>query len=385
MTDFGFLLVVVLLLYLLECAVWVPAGSVAFRLPSSSKRKIRMLTRPRAGAGSGIAFSSPFSVGGGVVICSPLPIALSPQGVASDPRLATRLGRHDFIAFEDMHRIERTQRKLLINGSTFVAAPSEIQARELGEMLERLKRKKLTDRAAQIEKEIARSFDADFLESRLQEYAEKTERLQFGSLALFIVIFLASPITVWRWGLAAVWPFLLAALLLNMLLIAWDLRHAERELFPKERETPWQAIATVLLSPPAALHAAQYVARHFVRGFHPLALAAARSSENDFRELAAWVLRDVKFAPEQSGRTNPLAADCEKWFRRRLETAVTSLLRKKGRSPDELLSPPPRESQDVQSYCPRCLCQFVIRQGVCADCGEIYLRAFDTRAVDATP
>lgn len=383
MTDFGFLLVVILLLYLLECAVWVPAGSVAFRVASDSKRPIPMLTKPRAAAGAGIVFSLPFSPGSGVIVCSPWPMALSPHGIASDPWLAVRPGSRDFIAFDDMH-IERDQQKLLINGFTFVVAASEVQARGLGEMLQRLKETKLKDRAARIETEIASGLDPSVVESRLQEYAEKTNRLRFDSFTLFIVIFIASPITVWRWGLAAAWPFLLVALLLNMLLIAWDLRRAVRGLFPNQRETPWQALATVLLSPPAALHATQYLARDLVRGFHPLAIAAARCTDKDFRELAAWVQRDVKFTPEHEA-TNPVAADCHKWFRQTLDTAVTLLLRKRGCSPDELLGPPPRESPDVQSYCPRCLCQFVIREGVCADCGEIYLRAFDSHAVDATP
>jgi hypothetical protein len=384
MTDFGLLLVVILLLYLLECAVWVPAGSVAFRLASDSKRPIPMLTKPGAAARAGVAFSLPFSPGSAVIVCSPWPMALSPQGIASDPRLAARPGSRDFIAFDDMRRIERDQHKLLINGFTFVAAASEVQTRILGEMLQRLKETKLKDRAARIEREIAGSLDPSVVESRLQEYAEKTRRLRFASLALFVVIFIASPITVWRWGLAAAWPFLLAAVLLSMLFVAWDLRRAVRGLFPNQRETPWQALATVLLSPPAALHATQYVARDFARGFHPLAIAAARCTDKDFRELAAWVQRDMKFAPER-GATNPAAADCDKWLRQTLDTAVTSLLRKKGCSPDELLLPPPRESEDVQSYCPRCLCQFVISQGVCADCGEISLRAFDNHAVDAAP
>jgi len=337
-----------------------------------------MLTKPRAVAGSSIAFSLPFSVGSGVIVCSPMPVSLCPQGIALNPRLVTAFERREFIAFEDMHRIEPAQQNLLINGSLFVAASSEIQAIELAEVLKRLKQEKVTDRPAVIEKEIARSLDAGLMYSRLQDYADKTRQLKFDSLVLFGLIFLVSPIAVWRWGLPAAWPFLLSALLLNVLLIAWDLSRTDHELFPKEREVRWQAIVMVLLSPPAALHATKYLARDFGRGCHPLALAAARCSETDFRELAAWVLRDVKFAPERGeGTTDPRAADCGKWFRQRLQMAMCSLVRNKGHSPDELIAPPTRESEYVQSYCPRCLCQFVIREGACKDCGEISLRAFD--------
>ena len=378
MIDFNVLLVAVLLLYFLECVVWVPAGSVAFRLPSGSKRPIRMLTRPRPVARSGIAFSFPFSMGSGVIVCSPLPISVCPQGIASGSWFVTGSKQHDFISFKDMNQVEQVGKNLLINGNAFVATASEIQAAELGEILERLKRQQLKDRAAEIERELAHSLDAGYMNSRLQEYVEKTERLRVDSLVLFITIFLVSPIVVWMRGIAAVWPFLLLALLLNAMLIAWDFRRVARELFPKSSEGHWKAIITILLSPPAAMHPTKYLARDFGRDCHPLALAAARCSETDFRELASWVLRDMNFPPEMDRATDNQAENCTEWFRQRFQSAVSSLLRDKGYSSEKLMAPPQRESECVQAYCPRCLCQFVIPEGVCKDCGEVSLRTFNT-------
>ena len=376
MIDFSVLLVVVLLLYVLECVVWVPAGSVAFRLPSSSKRPIRMLTRPNPMARSGIAFSLPFSIGSGVIVCSPLPISVCPQGVASGSQFMAGSKHHDFIFFKDMNKIEPSGKTLLINGDVFVATASEIQAAELGKILKRLKRQQLKDRPGEIERELAHSLDASYMDSRLKEYIEKTQRLAVDSLALSVIIFLAAPIVVWKWGLLAAWPFLFPVLLLNMLLIAWDFRRVARELFPKTGEGHWKAIMTIILSPPAALHPTKHLALDFGRDCHPLALAAARCSETDFRELASWVLRDTMFAPEMGESTDRQAEDCAKWFRQRFQNAVSSLLSYKGYRPEGLIAPPPRESERVQAYCPRCLCQFVIPEGICRDCGEISLRAF---------
>jgi hypothetical protein len=376
MIDYGFLLAVLFLLYLLECVAYIPVGSVAFRLPSSAKRRMRLLTKPQPALRSSLVFSLPFSVGSGIIVCSPLPISLCPQGIACNPRIASS-GQREFIAFDDMQQIDSAQRNLLINGASFVTAASEIQAGEIREMLQRVKQQRLPERQAEIEREIARSVDVDRMCSRLAAYADKAWDLKVDLIALFVVIFLVSPIVVLKLGLATVWPFVIAVLLLNVALIAWDFRRINREVF-QNANVPWQAIVMVLLSPPAALHATKYLARDLGRGYHPLALAAARCSDADFLNLAAWVLRDVRFAPEQeTGGTDTRATDCRKWFYHKLQTGLYSLVRKKGFAADDLMGPPRRESEYVQSYCPRCLSQFVIREGVCTDCGRIPLNSFE--------
>lgn len=377
MIEFWFLLFVLLILYVAECAVWVPAGSIAFRLPFNPERPMRMITKLRTVPRSSIVFAFPFPLRSEVIVCSPLPVFLSPGGIVAGPGFIVDVRRDEFAAFEDVLQIEAELRKLLVNGMAFVATASEVQATELASLLKRVRKRTLKERAAEIEKELAHSLDPACACSRLKEYTEKTSDLSLDSLVLLFVIFVVSPILVWRWGLVATWPFLLAYVVLNVSLIAWDFHRANRDLFPTTGITRWSTITMILLSPPAALRAAKYLARDIGHGYHPLAFAASRCSNKEFRALASWVLREVMFVPDTSISLDKRSADCTQWFRRKFQNAVLALVHKQGDHPEELLAPPLRESDRVQSYCPRCLSQFVIYDGVCTDCGRISLRPFD--------
>ena len=126
-----------------DCAVWVPAGSIAFRLPFNPERPIRMITKLRALPRPGLVFAYPFSLRSEVVVCSPLPLSISPRGIVSGPGFVASVTGGNFVAFEEMRRIEAELRKLLVNGTAIVAAASEVQAIELVDLLKRVRKRTL--------------------------------------------------------------------------------------------------------------------------------------------------------------------------------------------------------------------------------------------------
>ncbi|HEY6442629.1 MAG TPA: hypothetical protein VIY66_04745 [Candidatus Acidoferrales bacterium] len=323
-----------------------------------------------------IAFVSPFSFRGGVAVFPSLPISICPRGIAVDPSIVTEGTQKEFVAFEHVSSIQAIDRDLVVNGRVFAVTASEAQAAKFAKIVKRLKDRSSQDRSVEIERDLSQSLDADLIQSKLEVYVEKTSDLSFDSLALFITIFFVSPIVVWRWGLVRTWPFLLCSVALIVGLTAWDYYRTNQELFPASSASEWRAIASILLSPPTAMHATKYLARDFGRDYHPLALAAARCRREDVRSLASRVLRDLRFPRETSEPTDRLATDCTNWFAHQLENAVSSLLREAGQEPEELIAPPLRESGLARSYCPRCLCQFVISEGQCTDCGGIPLCSF---------
>jgi hypothetical protein len=384
MIEFGFLLSALLLLYLAECAVWVPAGSIAFRLSSNPKRPLRIITKSRVVPRSSIVFAYPFFPPNDVVVCSPQLLSICPEGIAPDPRFLAG-ARGGFVAFEKIFRIGVELRKLVVNGAPFVATSSEIQATELADFLKRLRKRTSKERTSEIEKQLARNLDSDGAQSRLEDYAETTSTLSRDSLTLQFMVFVVSPVVVWKFGLNIVWPFLLIYLVLHVSLIAWDFHRASRRLFPTAGTARWGTIAMILLSPPAALRATKYLARDIGLGYHPLAFAASRCSNKEFRKLASSVLREVMFAPEAMG-LDKQSVDCSQWFRHRFQNAVLELLRKHGNALQELIAPPLRESEHVQSYCPRCLAQFVLLDGVCTDCDSVPLRSYNaSKNLPTTP
>ncbi len=376
MIEYCFLLVVFLLLYIVECAVWVPVGAIAFRVAFNPKRPITLLTKLAAQPSPGIVFAIPFSLRSDVIVCPLFPLSISPSGIASCSRLDDTNATGKFVAFEDIVRLEWEQNALLVNGSA-VAKCSEIQAAELVNVLKRLKKLPIERRVSEIEKILAQRFDPKGVEARVKELTEDASNLNLDCLILPIMIFAVSPIVVWRWGLAASWPFVLAYLIFNALLIAWDFRCADQDLFPTKGTTRWSTIATILLSPPTAARAMKYLARDIGSGYHPMAFAASRCSDADFRRLASWMLRRSMFEPKTYRNADGGYEESTQWFRLKIQEHILALVHAHGDNPEEIIAPNQRESDRVESYCPRCLSQYVISEGLCSDCGGVSLLPFD--------
>jgi hypothetical protein len=380
MIEFWVLLAVFLILYIAESLVWVRAGAVGFRLWSNPARALGMVTEPRISPRSTVTFVFPFIFRNEIIVSSPLPILPSPEGIALDPMFISGAVRHESWAFEDIRHITTNERKIVINEKTFFISSSEGEAVATVEFLRRLKNKPPSERKAQIEKEIASRLDPKLADARLKEFLDRTFTVSLSSLALLIFVFILSPIAITLFGLGATWRYLLGFMIFNVLLIIWDFYRADRELFGAEKTIPWSDIFTILLSPPAALRATKYLAKNFAYEYHPLALAAARCSTEDFRALASITLRELLYSADSdcgNGVSDDPAANFREWFRNACRTAVAKVVKDRGQNPDDLIAAPPRESSNVQSYCPRCLSQFLMPEGVCVDCNRISLRRFE--------
>ncbi len=374
MIEFWLLLLVILALYVFECFVWVAPGSIAFRLTSNPLRAVRMLTKPRILPHPSIAFGIPFPFRSEIIVASPLPILLSPAGIV--PAVAVGVPPARFLAFEDMVDIVAEQKRLIINQTLFSISPSEAQAIDLAQMLIRLKSRSPTERKIEIAEDLARMIDPGVAGLRMKQFVDETISVSLSSLSLLIFTFVLSPIAVKLWGLTAAWRFLLAFVAFNVSLIAWDFYAASRSLFVATGKVSWSSIFTILLSPPTAMRATRYLAKDAACNSHPLAFAAAGSSNEDFCALASTILRDLIFAADIDAGVNDPAADCRQWFRNNFQDAVSQLIRQKGQNPDDLIAAPLRESEQARSYCPRCLSQFLIAEAVCLDCNRVSLKPF---------
>jgi len=375
MIEYCFLLIVFLVLYIVECAVWVPDGAIAFRLPFNLNERVTLLTKLGTQSSPGVVFSVPFSLRSDVIVCPPFPLSISPSGIASHSQFdgINSIGR--FVAFEDVLRLDWEQNALRVNGSA-IAKCSEVEAAELVDLLERIKKLPTEQRVSEIENVLAQRFSPKSVESRSKELSENTSDLRLDCLILPIVILTICPILVWKWGLAASWPFVVAYLISNASLIAWDFRCADQDLFPTKKTTRWGTIATILLSPPTAARAMKYLAKDIGSGQHPMAIAASRCSDAEFKRLASWMLRRSMFETDEYGNSDERFEESTQWFRLKIQAHILALIRAHGDNPDEIIAPGRRESDRVQSYCPRCLSQFVITNGLCSDCGGISLRPF---------
>jgi hypothetical protein len=130
-----------------------------------------------------------------------------------------------------------------------------------------------------------------------------------------------------------------------------------------------------LLSPAAAMRAAEVLIRDGLVEFHPLAVAAAISTKDRLAALARPALLDLEHPRPDELPEEPAAARIDEWFRKKLLKRLVALLRRAEVDPDDLRRPP-EPLGDSRSYCPRCRNQYVMSEGTCTDCGGLPLASY---------
>jgi hypothetical protein len=178
--------------------------------------------------------------------------------------------------------------------------------------------------------------------------ARPLERL---GTALWGFCFLLAPALMLGFGLSRVWIALVAILLVTAIAIVICFARAWRTLLPKDKNGWTSEAAALILSPLAAIRAADTLTRRVCAGFDGLAVVGALATEEEFLRIA----RLHYFAP---GRA-------------RLE----ALLAAKGLTA-AVLAPPARHGSEMKGYCPRCHVQLVRDRGDCPECPDVPIVAF---------
>lgn len=145
------------------------------------------------------------------------------------------------------------------------------------------------------------------------------------------------------------WPALLAGHFALVLVIQGLFWRLHRRIYPEGRAERWTKVAAMFISPPEAMVAGYSLGRGLLAGQHPLAVAKAVCSPEDFRRLAELSVRGTLIA-------EPM-----------VQERLTKVLHTLGVDVAALLSTPDREPA-CASYCPRCLAQFTDAPTACPDC-----------------
>ena len=175
--------------------------------------------------------------------------------------------------------------------------------------------------------------------------------LQQLGAALWGFCFLIAPALMLGLGLRRVWIALVAILFSSAIAIVISFARAWRHLHANDKNGWKGEVLPLVLSPLAAIRAADTLTRKAFAGFDGLAVVSALATQEEFLRIA----RLHYFAPGNDRLEALLAA-------RGLEAA--------------LLAPPARSGADMKGYCPRCHVQLVRDNGDCPECPEIPVRAF---------
>ena len=367
------LLVVLLLLYLSECLIWVKRESVAF---VSAWRRWR-LTTPSSWLGNargGILFLNPLPPSGKVFLSHLSPISISPSGLCalnvqtlpSEARSPYQTG--DFLPFGKIKEAGVDGSYLTINNERFAQCATAKQARSLAGVIDAMVKASASKREGLARNWIAKQYSASDATIRLKEAQELIEPIQSLGLILFLFLFVLTPLL----GSLAGLMTLIVPVAIVMVALAVEIailfRRAHKKLYPAESSERLESLVKMILCPPVAIRAADIITKNLLAEFSPIVLAEVLTGSGEPQFVRSVVL-DLKH-PLKHELSDKSAVGTITWAASEQLRACELYLK-----PEELLAPNQREKNSV-SYCPRCLCQFVVAAEECPDCPGVQLVGF---------
>jgi hypothetical protein len=177
-------------------------------------------------------------------------------------------------------------------------------------------------------------------------------RLHQLATILWVHCFVLAPALLVTFGLRRVWIFIIVGLFGGAVVIVGFFARAWRFLYPSDSPGWKREVLPMVLSPFAAICAADTLTRPLFLSFNGLAVVRALATRQDF-------LRIVRFY----------------YFRDDPNPAVHGLLARDVE--DAVRTPPARAGMEMEGYCPRCHTQLTRLTGTCPECLDIEIVPFD--------
>ena len=375
MPELQTLLLVLLVIYGAECLVWVPLGGIAFAAYREARFRI---LQPGALAGNqrgGIVVAQPIPPLGLLFVVRAFPISASPEGIFSFVASSVHRDRRlvqpaSWFRLHDVKDVRVDGKKVWIANRLLLKAATPLEAVRIVRFVKALAHEPAEKRRGLIDTFIAAGFDTPALQERVREFRKHGLLLRKLSNVLLAFLFLIAPAVIWRFGFqASAWP-LVAVLLAQTVTIAFLFRHAHKALYPDGADERFVPFTLMLLAPASAARAHDFLARHALSEFHPLAVAKALCAPETFKTFARRLVSDMRYPmyPVIVDET-PEAVAAEQLFRTATLKAAEDFLQASGIDPNEVTMRPVSPEPETRSYCPRCGMEFVAAEAACGDCG----------------
>jgi len=271
-----------------------------------------------------------------------------------------------------------------VGGRPFARALAKEQAEPLARFLRGLAGGDAARARESLDHRLAESLSLERYRRCRSQLAEATRWLRGASDTYWVALFVGLPLAVLVWGGE---PVLLrgalpVALLHLIALFAYWWAH--RRLYPESRGERAESVFAAALYPPLLLRTHHELRTRVLADFHPAVVAVAALPRDAGRAfLRGEILRSTGQA---AAHREAGAAPCVRELEIRALWALASQL---GESRETLLAAPVRQDPRALAYCPLCHFEYAVATGSCADCG-IALAPFEGAAeapaqADPTP
>lgn len=365
MEGSGILFIVLLIIYLFDCLTLGRSDCFFFRrLLGGDWIQISPKSFPIFSYYA-VLFKGLLPSIGSVALSPRFPFSVTASALGSND-IATAAFRPSALIqtqFHDLRQVSCDGKSVLGDGRVLAHAASEPYAQWLVSVIDKIQKSPVHEREAEIERQVAQTFDIEAVARRRAECEEAVSMLRPTSLVLATLLFLIAPSITSVWGILRVWPLLLSMVFGNSLLVAFLFWKAHQRIYPSFVASRITTSVTLFLSPPAAIRAEDLISKDAFCAWHPLAIASTLCNRATASKLAEQVLRETLF----TGRLGAVPATCDHWHSVtlcHLDRAISRLGLKKSK----LLRAPVRQSARCTHYCPRCLSQYTGNFELCSDC-----------------
>ncbi len=283
----------------------------------------------------------------------------------------TSAGNFEFIAYEDLGRIEVEGKHIKINEIHTIRTPSSANATYQTDMITELKDSRRSARPDKIAAWLQASFDLKAIEQTRSPHTRAFSIITFLSAYLFLVVFLVLPAVLYTdlSKYANLDVLVICIALIYILLLATTVFTVRRS-YRSDKDARIYTLLSIIFSPVNALHVIGYLTRNLYSKFHSLALAASFLPANAFKDFVRKELLLIEQYMDGIERK-----DWRELWKLKRKLAY-DLLKVRNIYPDELFAAPVRQDQSALSYCPYCLTEYRKKRHSCIDC-NMALKEFE--------
>jgi hypothetical protein len=355
------LLVTLLLLYLVQCAAFLPRESVLFTHPLRHWR---------------------IRVGPGWRLLPPLPTATWLHTRRFPLRLRdgrlwahsspSRFGwRSPDAPAEPMHpgprvALDVTGKLVRIQGRPFYRAASKRSAERMASLLRSLEGASQAEIRRRIEAKLASSLSLGSFRDEVERFTAATRTFGWLCNLYLCFLFVGVPLLILLAHEERGLQLAFAAIAILHPATLFALVRAHRKLHPEPRGELFEQLLSATLYPPLLLRAHSELRVDLLGDFHPAVAAAALLPQAErLRFLRAEVLRLESSAAVSTGTAGGPVDEIPELELR----ALLELLTECGETREGLMKPPRKDDELARAYCPMCAADYIRPDGPCADCG----------------
>lgn len=378
MSDGLSLYLVIIVLYGLDCLIWLSKYAVAFTVDLFGNWRAGVASSYLSTGNGGLTLLNLIPPAGRVFCSHPVPFSISNRSVVScNPQALVSMSPSPLhYLIEDITDISIDEKTVSINGLKFCVFNCAEQAKKFLLLLKKIKKAKLEKRDEYIRCYFAEMFDTAKAKNVLTEFSKRSRLLRTLSFLLFIILVPVSPVLSRFIGLDMTIIITLIVTYVLVILISILFFRLHQRYYPQNKYERILEIVKMILCPPIAARAADRISQNALWEYHFFSIGSLLMRKDRFEVFChnsyramMYPLRDTQFSDQIQAVLDDQSS--------LLMGMTTDFLKSVDIDVNQLLKPPKKQEETSLYYCPRCHAESDRKEAHCVDCLGVALVEFE--------